>query len=81
MGDTFTVKLINDDNGTPVDFTDDSTQFLNDTQNNLTIDPLSYFGSGTITIASAAVPEPSTFAVLAIASAAVIGKRLRRRKA
>ena len=81
VGDTFTVKLINDDNGTPVDFTDDSTQFLNDTLNNLTIDPLSYFGSGTITIASAAVPEPSTFAVLAIASAAVIGKRLRRRKA
>ena len=79
VGDTFTVKLINNDNGTPGDFTDDSTQFKDDLLNNLTIDPLSYSGSGTITITSAAVPEPSTFAVLGFASIAFIGKRWRRR--
>jgi hypothetical protein len=79
VGDAFTVKLINDDNGTPVDFTDDSTYFLDDSLNNLAIDPLSYSGSGTITITSAAVPEPSTFGVLGFASIAFIGKRWRRR--
>ncbi len=79
VGDTFTVKLINSDNGMPGDFTDDSTQFLDDSSNNLTIDPLSYSGSGTITITSAAVPEPSTLAVLAFVSATFIGRRWRRR--
>ena len=68
MGDTFTVKLITNDNGTPGDFTDDSTQFLDESLNNLMINPWSYSGSVTITISSAAVPEPSTSAIIAIAS-------------
>ncbi|MFO1000539.1 MAG: hypothetical protein U0936_09375 [Planctomycetaceae bacterium] len=80
VGDIFTIKLINNDNSTPGDFTDDSTQFKDDLMNNLTIDPLSYSGSGTITISSAAVPEPSTFAALATVVAAILQERLRRRK-
>lgn len=81
VGDTFTVTLINNDNGTPVDFTDDSTQFLDDNFDNLTIDALSYSGSGTITITSAAVPEPSTFAVLGFATITIVSRRWRRRNA
>jgi hypothetical protein len=60
------------DAGTPGDFDDDVTT-------DLSIDPLSSF-SGTIMITSAAVPEPSTFVLMAMVGAGVVGRKLRRRK-
>ncbi len=62
-----------DNNGTPGVFGDD---IITD----LSLDPLSSF-SGTIMITSAAVPEPSTFAIMAMVGAGVVGRKLRRRKA
>jgi hypothetical protein len=59
-------------NGTPGDFSDD-------VYTDLAIDPASSF-SGTITITAAAVPEPSTFAIMAVVGAGVAGRKLRRRK-
>lgn len=80
IGDTFLLKLINNDNFTPFDFTDDTTQFLDDTFTNLPIDPISYSNFGTITLSgAAAVPEPGTFGILAIVAAGGLYKRLRRR--
>ena len=53
--------------------------FLDDAYIDLAIDPTSSF-SGTINITSAAVPEPSTFAIMAMVGAGVVGRKLRRRK-
>ncbi|MCX7397971.1 MAG: PEP-CTERM sorting domain-containing protein [Planctomycetales bacterium] len=81
VGGSFTVSLSPpvsghfssvDDAGTPGDTLDDVFTPLN-------IDPLSSF-TGTITITSAAVPEPSTFAVLAMLGVGAIGRKLRQRK-
>ena len=83
VGDTFTIGLINTDPGT-VDPFDDTTFFADNSANLLSFDansnPVTFANFGTITIASAAVPEPSTFAVMAMFGAGVIGRRLRRRK-
>jgi hypothetical protein len=57
----------------PGDYKDNSTHFVDDCSNNLTIDPLSCFGSGMITITSATVPDPSAIAVRAIVFASLIG--------
>lgn len=83
VGDTFTIGLINDDRG-DADPYNDTTFFADNSANLLSFDansnPLAYVNFGTITIASAAVPEPSTFAIMAMAGAGVIGRVLRRRK-
>lgn len=73
VGNTFRIGLI--DNG--------ATEFWSDDEQTLSaIDPDSFelINSGMVTITSAAVPEPGTFGVLAIAAASVLGRRLRRRK-
>jgi hypothetical protein len=84
VGDTFTIGLINNDLGN-ADPLDDSTFFADNSLNVLTYqvgsDPSAFVNFGTITITSAAVPEPSTFAVLAMVGAGVVGRQLRRRKA
>lgn len=84
VGDTFTIALVNNDNGTPGDLTDDSTLFQDNALTPLTFavgsDPSLFLNIGTITITSAAVPEPGTFAVLTFAAASWCGHRLRRRK-
>ena len=81
VGGSFTVSLNSpvsgdfssvDDSGTPGDTVDDVFTPLN-------IDPLSSL-TGTITITSAAVPEPSTFAVIAMFGVGAIGRKLRQRK-
>ena len=46
----------------------------------LGINASSFANTGTITITSAAVPEPSTFAVLAMLGVGAIGRKLRQRK-
>ena len=72
VGNTFTIGLVN--NG--------FTEFHNDDLGTLSaIDPASFQSSnfGTVTITSAAVPEPGTFAMLAIAGAGFIGRKWRRR--
>ena len=46
----------------------------------LGIDGDSFTSFGTITITSAAVPEPSTFAIMGLIAAGLFGKKLRRRK-
>lgn len=82
-GDTFTIGLINDDQGN-ADPSDDTTFFADNSFNFLTYqvgsDPASFTNLGTITITSAAVPEPSTFAIMAMVGAGVIARKLRRRK-
>jgi hypothetical protein len=73
VGNTFKIGLI--DNG--------FTEFHSDDTGTLSsIDPDSFAPGnfGTVTITSAAVPEPGTFGVLAVAAASVLGRRLRRRK-
>lgn len=84
IGDTFTIALVNNDNVTPVDLTDDSTLFQDNGFNPLTFaagsDPSAFLNVGTVTITAAAVPEPGTFAVLTIAAASWCGHRFRRRK-
>jgi len=72
VGNTFTIGLI--DNG--------ATEFWSDDLGTLsTIDPASSQLSnfGTVTITSAAVPEPGTFAVLAIAGVGFLGRKWQRR--
>jgi len=86
IGDTFTLSLINDDAGTPGDVDDDSTLFFDSGFTPLAFetgsDPSAFTNFGTITITSAAaVPEPSTFAFLAIAAVGFAGRRLRKKKA
>lgn len=82
VGDTFTIGLINTDPGT-VDPFDDTTFFADNSGNVLTYqvgsNPSAFANLGTITIASAAVPEPSTFAIMAMVGAGVVGRKLRRR--
>jgi hypothetical protein len=46
----------------------------------LGVNASSFANTGTITITSAAVPEPSTFAVLAMLGVGAIGRKLRQRK-
>lgn len=84
VGSTFQLDLVSslltdfqfwDDMGTPGDLSDDGPT-------SLPIDLLLSDTSGTITIISgaAAVPEPGTFAVLAIAGVGFVGQRLRKKK-
>lgn len=73
VGNTFTIGLI--DNG--------FTEFHSDdigTLSAIDSDSFDLSNFGTVTITSAAVPEPGTFGVLAVAAASVLGRRLRRRK-
>ncbi len=71
VGNTFTISLANNA----------FTEFYSDDVGTLAaINPLSFSGFGTITITSAAVPEPGTFVALTIAAATFCGHRLRRRK-
>jgi len=57
-----------------------STSYFEDMMlNQQTIDPLNV-NIGSITISSAVVPEPSTFALMAMVGAGVVGRKLRRRK-
>lgn len=80
VGDTFTISL-NPLGANDFSFWDDSDPDpMNHSLVSWTIDPSSFTSFGTITIASAAVPEPGTFAVLSIAGIGLIGRRLRRRQ-
>lgn len=83
VGDTFTIGLINTDPGT-LDPFDDTTFFADNSGNGLTYqvgsNPSAFANLGTITITSAAVPEPSTFAILGMIGAGMLGRNLRRRK-
>jgi hypothetical protein len=85
VGDTFTISLINSDNVLIGDVSDDSTLFMDDAMNPLPFasgsDPSAFANFGTITITSAAVPEPSTFAIMAVVGAGVVGRKLRRKRA
>lgn len=72
--DTFTISFFNDDNGTP-QLDDDLAQFLDAGGNNIAIASST---SGTITITSAAVPEPGTLGVLLAGS--TVGLWWKRRK-
>lgn len=84
VGSTFELNLVSslltdfqfwNDMGTPGDLSDDGPTSLQ-------IDLLLSDTSGTITIISgaAAVPEPGTFAVMAIVAAGFAGQKLRRKK-
>lgn len=74
VSDTFTISFFNDDNGTP-QLDDDLAQFTDDGGNNIAI---ASFTSGTVTITSAAVPEPASAAVLLAGSVTALW--LKRRK-
>lgn len=84
VGDTFTISLVNDDLGTPLDVTDDSTLFRDSADVPLLFalgsDPSAFANSGTITITSAAVPEPGTMGFLAVLSTTYLVRRFRRTK-
>jgi hypothetical protein len=84
IGDTFTISLINTNPLTPsdplYDPLADSSLFLDNNFNALSIAPLSFSGAGTINITSAAVPEPGTFAALGLAALAGGVRQLRRRR-
>ncbi|MCX7399768.1 MAG: PEP-CTERM sorting domain-containing protein [Planctomycetales bacterium] len=84
IGDQFTISLINTNPLTPsdplYDPLADSSLFLDDNFTALSIAPLSFSGSGTISITSAAVPEPGTFAALGLAAFAGGVRHLRRRR-
>ncbi|MFO1001949.1 MAG: hypothetical protein U0936_16560 [Planctomycetaceae bacterium] len=80
VNDTFSIMLKNslftefqsvNNQGTVGDLSDD-------TYASLTIDAVSYANVGTITITSAAVPEPGSCVALSIASAAVVACQRRR---
>ena len=71
VGNTFTISL---ENNAFTDFQSD------DGGTPATLDPISFSSFGTVTITSAAVPEPGTFVALTIAAASFCGHRLRRRK-
>lgn len=78
VNDTFSLMLVNTDPD-PFDPLDDSTLFLDDLLDVQIIDGSSFSNFGTITITSAAVPEPSTFALLAFLATAGISRRLYKR--
>ncbi|MFO0999028.1 MAG: PEP-CTERM sorting domain-containing protein [Planctomycetaceae bacterium] len=79
VGKMFTVSL-NTGGATDFSFWDDmgTPSPLDDGPTSLNISPLS--SSGTITIASAAVPEPGTVAFLALLSTTYVARRFRRTK-
>lgn len=77
IGDMFTISLIKKN---PLTLADNSV-FQDETFTDLSIDPLSFSGSGTITVTSAAVPEPGTFAALGLAAFTGGVRHLRRRRA
>lgn len=85
IGDTFTISLINTNPLPPLDPSydplADSSLFLDDNLTALSIAPLSFSGFGTITVTSAAVPEPGTFAALGLAAFTGGVRHLRRRRA
>ncbi len=84
IGDTFTISLINTNPLLPsdpgYDPLADSSLFLDDNFTPLSIASASFSGSGTISITSAAVPEPGTFAALGVAALAGGVRHLRRRR-
>jgi hypothetical protein len=79
VGNTFTVSL-NTGGATDFSFWDDmgTPSPLDDGPTSLNISPLS--SSGTITITSAAVPEPGTMGFLAVLSTTYLVRRFRRTK-
>lgn len=83
VNDTFSLQLINNTGIDPFDPFDDSTLFLDDTLSVQDIDASSFASIGTITItsAAAAVPEPSTFGLLAVVAVGGLCRRIRRRSA
>jgi hypothetical protein len=84
IGDQFTISLINTNPLLPsdpgYDPLADSSLFLDDNFTPLSIASASFSGSGTISITSAAVPEPGTFAALGLAAFAGGVRHLRRRR-
>jgi hypothetical protein len=84
IGDQFTISLINTNPLLPsdpgYDPLADSSLFLDDNFTPLSIASASFSGSGTISITSAAVPEPGTFAALGLAALAGGVRHLRRRR-
>lgn len=80
VGSSFTIGL-NPLGANDFSFWDDSDPDpSNHTLVSLGIDPESFTKLGTITITSAAVPEPSTFAIMAMVGVGVIGRKMRRRR-
>ena len=84
IGDQFTISLITTNPLLPsdpgYDPLADSSLFLDDNFAALSIASASFSGSGTISITSAAVPEPGTFAALGLAAFAGGVRQLRRRR-
>lgn len=75
VNSTFTIGL-NSTGANDFSYWDNGTDQLE----SLVIHASSFTNTGTITITSAAVPEPSTFAVMAMVGAGMIGRKLRRKK-